>query len=55
MDAKEKATNKELEALKVVSTQRLLGMLEAACRNGTLKPVSSTATPIVQKIRVKSK
>lgn len=55
MDAEEKTPSQAVKALKVASARRLVGKLETAYRKGTLKPVSPTATPSVQEIRVKAK
>lgn len=55
VDAEEKTPSQAVKALKVASARRLVGKLETAYRKGTLKPVSPTATPSVQEIRVKAK
>lgn len=55
MGTEEKSSGQALEPLKVASAQRLLGKLETAYRNGTLKPVNPTAKPKAQEIRIKKK
>ena len=55
MDAKDKSRGQPAGPLKDASVQRLVGKLETAYRNGTLKPINPTAKPTVQEIRVKTK
>lgn len=45
----------QAEALKVISTQRLLAKLETAFRNGRLKPINPAVKPSVEEVRVKAK
>lgn len=55
MDSEDKPRGETVGPLKNASAQRLVGKLEAAYRNGMLKPVNPSAKPTVEEIRVKSK
>lgn len=55
MDAEEKVPSQVVEPLKIASARRLVGKLETAYRNGTLKLVNPAAKPSLQEIRVKTK
>lgn len=46
--------NSAVKEAKLQSAKRLCSMLSAAQSSGTLKPISTTAKPILQELRVKS-
>ncbi len=52
---RDRKTAPELSVAKVASAKRLIAKLEAAHRNGTLRPVNPNAQPLTMEIRVKAK
>ncbi len=55
MAIRDKKTAPDLSVAKVASAERLMAKLEAAHRNGTLRPVNPNAQPTTMEIRVKAK
>lgn len=54
MAVKERKTDPVVAAANVAFAKRLMAKLEAAHKNGTLKPVNPNAKPMTTEIRVKA-